>query len=98
MFEQMYDDFETAPVRFTGFVSETARYDFGIVFTGKFYGKPLVICMQTGRSSLMSEEDAKEIPTIMNKFKITDEEEAFQLSLFLQTELPRVIQGEPQYE
>ena len=82
MFEYMYDDFETAPVRFIGFASESSRYDFGIVFTGKFYGKPLVVCMQTGKSSLISEEDAKDIPTIMNKFLIKDEEEAMELSLF----------------
>ncbi len=97
MFEHMYDDMENTKVRFVGFTSENDRYDFGIVFTSKFYGKPLVVCMQTGRSALFSAEDAKVIDNIKNKFMIQDEEEATQLSIFFQTALPKVLTGEPQY-
>ena len=97
MFEHMYDDIENTKVRFVGFTSENDRYDFGIVFTSKFYGKPLVVCMQTGRSALFSAEDAKVIDNIKKKFMIQDEEEATQLSIFFQTALPKVLTGEPQY-
>lgn len=57
-YDHLYDVSENANVRFLGFISEGTRHDFGIVFTHKFYGKPLVICMQTGQSTLLSSDDA----------------------------------------
>jgi len=53
MFDHLYDESESAKVDFFGYASERARYDFAIVFTNRFFGKPLVVCMQTGRSSLL---------------------------------------------
>lgn len=97
MFEHMYDDVENTQVRFAGFASDKARYDFAIVFTSKFFGKPLVICMQTGRSSVVCSEDSKDIENIMKKFALTDREEAQELSYFFQTALPSLTVGEPQY-
>jgi len=57
-YERLYDESEKVKVRFVGFVSDHGRYDFGIIYTKMFFGKPLVVCMQTGRSSLLSQEDA----------------------------------------
>ncbi|MEH7522835.1 SAV0927 family protein, partial [Bacillus sp. JJ1503] len=48
LFEKLYDEHENVKVRFVGFTTELTRYDFGIVFTNLFFGKPLVVCMQTG--------------------------------------------------
>jgi hypothetical protein len=52
-FEKLYDEHENAKVRFIGFTTESTRYDFGIIYTNMFFGKPLVVCMQTGRSTLL---------------------------------------------
>jgi hypothetical protein len=49
LFEKLYDEYEKVKVRFVGFTTKDTRYDFGIVYTNMFFGKPLVICMQTGR-------------------------------------------------
>lgn len=88
VYERLYDETENAKVRFVGFVSENARYDFGIVFTKQFFGKPLVVCMQTGRSTLMCSEEALRIEHIQRAFKIHCQEEAEHLSVFFQYNLP----------
>ncbi|MCI1692228.1 DUF3055 domain-containing protein [Aneurinibacillus aneurinilyticus] len=97
MFERLYDTSETTKVNFVGFASENARYDFGLVYTNQFFGKPLVICMQTGRSSLLCAEDAKNIDVLKKKFAINEDEEARELSTFLQGQLPHTHHGLPQY-
>jgi hypothetical protein len=94
LFERLYDELEKATVRFVGFVSDNARYDFGIVFTQQFFGKPLVVCMQTGRSTLMCSDEALQIDHIQRVFNIDCEEEAHKLSLFFQTNLPAMPQHE----
>lgn len=91
-FDRLYDQAETAKVRFIGFISESARYDFGLVYTQQFYGKPLVICMQTGKSTLLCSDDVKNIDQLMKTFQISNREDAEQLSLFLEKYLPSVAQ------
>mgnify|MGYP001177951609 CR=1 FL=1 len=89
-FEQLYELSEEAKVQFTGFVSDHKRYDFAFIFTDHFFGKTLVICMQTGKSSLISFEDAGQIDFLQRVFAIREHEEAEELSLFLQQHLPAV--------
>jgi hypothetical protein len=90
LFERLYDESEKARVRFVGFVSEHGRFDFGIVYTRMFFGKPLVICMQTGRSSLFSAEDVENYDYLQKVFNLT-KEEAEDVSVFLKTNLPAVM-------
>jgi hypothetical protein len=93
----LYDVSEDAMVRFFGFVAGSARYDFGIVFTNQFFGKPLVICMQTGKSTLMSIDDATNLDLIRKTFNIQHEEDALELSTVLQANIP-LIHTEPEAE
>ncbi|AMA72538.1 MULTISPECIES: DUF3055 domain-containing protein [Aneurinibacillus] len=97
MFERLYETSETTKANFVGFASEKSRYDFGLIYTNQFFGKPLVICMQTGRSSLLCAEDARNIEVLKDKFAIKDDEEAMELSLFLQGHLPDTDHALPQY-
>jgi hypothetical protein len=97
MFEQLYETSETTKANFVGFVSESARYDFGLIYTNQFFGKPLVVCMQTGRSSLLCAEDAQNIEVLKRKFAIDEDQEAHELSLFLQGQLPHTDHSLPQY-
>lgn len=97
IFEKLYDEQEKVKVRFTGFTTEQTRYDFGIVYTNMFFGKPLVVCMQTGRSALLDPKDLEDSEYLKSAFKITDEKQAEDLIEFFQS----AIQGvpyEPQYE
>lgn len=88
LFERLYDEQENVKVQFTGFTTEKARYDFGIVYTNMFFGKPLVVCMQTGRSTLLCSDEAEDWEHVMKVFQITSEDVAKDLSLFFTTNLP----------
>jgi len=87
-YDNLYDVSETAKVRFLGFVSGHTRHDFGIVFTHRFYGKPLVICMQTGQSTVLSSEDASNPPILQKMFRLKSLTEAEALAHFFEEHLP----------
>lgn len=91
LFEHLYDDSEQPKVRFVGFVSDKERYDFGIIYTTRFFGKPLVVCMQTGRSSLMCAEDVINTDYLKQVFNLSDLEEADKLKEFFRLNLPSVL-------
>lgn len=97
LFDKLYDEQEKTKVRFIGFTTEDTRYDFGIVYTNMFFGKPLVICMQTGRSTLLDPKDLEDIEYIQSAFRIPDEQQALDLIEFFKTALPSVP-FEPQYD
>ncbi|WP_299094651.1 DUF3055 domain-containing protein [uncultured Metabacillus sp.] len=82
LFETLYDEHERADVRFVGFTTDHIRYDFGIVYTQMFFGKPLVICMQSGRSALLDSSDIKNIEYLKKVFCISSLKEAEDVSLF----------------
>ncbi|WP_042456009.1 DUF3055 domain-containing protein [Neobacillus dielmonensis] len=90
LFDKLYDEHERVKVRFVGFTTEHTRYDFGIVYTNMFFGKPLVICMQTGRSTLLDPKDIEDIEYLQNVFRITDKQQAADLVDFFHATLPEV--------
>lgn len=96
LFERLYDEQENVKVQFIGFTTVKARYDFGIVFTNMFFGKPLVVCMQTGRSTLLCAEEAEDWEHIKKVFQINCEDEAKDLSVFFTRNLP-TMNFEAQY-
>ncbi|RHW31124.1 DUF3055 domain-containing protein [Neobacillus notoginsengisoli] len=87
-FERLYDEQENVKVRFTGFTTENARYDFGVVYSSLFFGKPLVVCMQTGRSTLLEPKDLDNIDHLQHVFRIGDEEQVIELVEFFHEILP----------
>lgn len=96
VYERLYDESENTKVRFVGFVSDDARYDFGIIYTTQFFGKPLVVCMQSGRSTLMCSDEALRVEYIQKAFNVASRAEAEQLSTFFQHNLPGLLM-ESQY-
>lgn len=88
MFEHLYDETEQANVSFVGCISERARYDFSIIFTNHFFGKHLVVCMQTGRSAVISADDLDHVDYLQKMFHITDDKVGEDLSVFLKTRIP----------
>lgn len=97
LFEKLYDEHENVNVRFIGFTTEHTRYDFGIVYTNMFFGKPLVICMQTGRSTLLDNKDIEDIDHLQSVFRIQTKEQAADLVEFFMETLP-TIPFETQYD
>ncbi|MGJ7923116.1 DUF3055 domain-containing protein [Neobacillus sp. LXY-4] len=97
IFGKLYDESEKVKVRFIGFTTEQTRFDFGIIYTNLFFGKPLVVCMQTGRSALLDPKDLEDTEYLKTAFKITDEQQAADLVEFFLDALPGTP-FEPQYE
>ena len=82
----MYDETEMTPTRFIGFVGEYGRFDLAITSTTHFFGKTIVHCLQTGRTAILSAEEAEQADYIQSAFQIS-EQEADELSLFLSANL-----------
>ncbi|NRD78722.1 DUF3055 domain-containing protein [Bacillus sp. BRMEA1] len=90
LFYKLYDEHENVKVRFVGFTTDHTRYDFGIVYTNMFFGKPLVVCMQTGRSTLLDPKDIEDIEHLQNVFRIPDKHQAADLVEFFRETLPAI--------
>ncbi|HZG85459.1 DUF3055 domain-containing protein [Paenibacillus sp.] len=90
MFDRLYDESEQTKVDFFGYATERARYDFAIVYTNRFFGKPLVVCMQTGRSSLLSADDLANTEHLQRIFSLSGAEEAEDLAVILRQRLPHL--------
>lgn len=80
----LYDEKEGTTTRFVSFMGETTRHDLVITITEKFYGKKIVVNLQTNRAALVGEDDLKEEGYIEYAFGVTAEE-AEELTEFLYT-------------
>lgn len=97
IFEKLYDEYENVKTRFVGFTTEHTRFDFGIIFTNLFFGKPLVICMQTGRSTLLDHKDLENTDFIQKVFKVDTYQQAEDLCEFFKETIPGIYL-ETQYD
>ena len=89
MLENLYDVIESSNVNFVGCISEESRFDFAIVYTSHFFGKPLVVCMQTGRSSPLSADDLGDTEILRTRFLVSAEA-AEELGSLLRGLLPKL--------
>lgn len=96
MLDSLYDTTETSNVNFVGCVSEGSRFDFAIVYTNQFFGKPLVICMQSGRSAPMSADDLTDAELLRSRFLVGDPQAADEIRTLLGQRLP-TMQAIEQY-
>jgi len=83
----LYDETEHTTTRFVGYSGEHSRFDLAITTTAHFYGKKLVMSIQSGISAILSPDDATNVPYLMETFRIRDEEEATEFSDFLSINL-----------
>lgn len=90
MLERLYEVSERTQVSFLGYATESSRYDFAIVYTDSFFGKPLVVCMQTGKSALLCENDLGNLDYLQQVYSISSLEEAEEFSRFLSQRIPSV--------
>lgn len=88
MFERLYDVSETSPISFVGFMTEQSRYDLAIIYTDSFFGKPLVVCMQTGKSALLCVDDINNHEYLERVFRLSDRSAAEEMAYFLGQRLP----------
>jgi hypothetical protein len=82
-FDYLSDSTEQTSTRFVTFVTPNlARFDLAITTTNRFYGKKLVVDMQSGRSGVLGPDDLEEEGVLESVFKIS-ETEAAELAQFL---------------
>ncbi|THF76101.1 DUF3055 domain-containing protein [Cohnella fermenti] len=82
-YDFLSDSTEMTSTRFVTFITPGLhRFDLAIVTTSRFYGKKLVIDMQSGRSGVLAADDLEEDGVIESVFRV-DEEAAAELSAFL---------------
>lgn len=56
----LYDDKEQTTTRFISFVGESERFDLAITSSERFYGKQLVLNMQSNRFAIIGPDDLEE--------------------------------------
>ncbi len=78
----LYNDLLDTKTRFVSFMGEESRYDFAITITDRFYGKKLVLNLQSNRFAIIGHDDLEEEGYLEHAFQIT-EVEALELNDFL---------------
>lgn len=80
----LYDDRENTQTRYVSFVGKSNRFDLAITTTDRFYGKILVLNLQSNRFAIIGEDDLEE-PGYLEYVYQFSEEEAEELRSFLYT-------------
>lgn len=78
----LYDDTVDTKTRFVGFAGKTERFDLAIVQTDRFYGKVLVLDLQSNRYAIIGSDDLREPGYIEHVYNL-NEEDANELRSFL---------------
>jgi Protein of unknown function (DUF3055) len=80
----LYDETENTRTRFVSFMGETNRFDLAITLTDRFYGKLLVLNLQSNRFAIIGPDDLEEPGYLEHVYGLSDEE-ADELRRFLGT-------------
>ncbi|KHF28312.1 hypothetical protein LR68_02854 [Anoxybacillus sp. BCO1] len=63
----LYDDTVDTKTRFVSFTGKNKRFDLAIVQTDRFYGKALVLDLQSNRYAIIGSDDLQQ-PGILNTY------------------------------
>lgn len=78
----LYNDLIDTKTRFVSFMGTESRFDLAITITDRFYGKKLVLNLQSTRFAIIGHDDLEEEGFLEHAFQIT-EAEATELGSFL---------------
>lgn len=78
----LYNDLVDSKTRFVSFMGEQSRFDLAVIATDRFYGKKLVLDIQSNRFAIIGHDDLEEEGYLEHAFQIS-EEEAAELRAFL---------------
>ena len=78
----MYDEHIEVPSRFIGFIGRSRQFDFILLYSDHFFGKTLVIHMQSQKSVVLTQEEAEDVDFLRDAFSL-QQEEAEDVSAFL---------------
>ena len=79
----LYDDTVETRTRFVSFMGEHQRFDLAITQTDRFYGKYLVLDLQSNRFAILGQDDLDEPGYLEHAYNLS-EEDADDLRSFLQ--------------
>ncbi|WP_019243804.1 MULTISPECIES: DUF3055 domain-containing protein [Bacillus] len=79
----LYDYKEQTNTRFVSFVGESQRFDLAIISSERFYGKQLVLDMQSNAFAIIGQDDLDEEGYLEHAFRLS-EEQAAELKDFLE--------------
>jgi hypothetical protein len=78
----LYDETEETRTRFVSFMGEHQRFDLAIVATARYYGKLLVLDVQSNRFAIIGSDDLEEPGYLEHAYNL-NAEEADELRSFL---------------
>lgn len=78
----LYDIDEETKVRFVSFLGDTGRFDLAILTTDHYFGKKVILDIQTSRFAIIGSDDLEEPEYIEYAFNLNNER-AEELKKFL---------------
>lgn len=70
----LYEDVETSNIKYISFIGESSnRFDLAIIVTDRFYGKILVIDIQSGKTAIIGKDDLEEEGYLEHIFNLSKE-------------------------
>ncbi|MBS2970409.1 DUF3055 domain-containing protein [Metabacillus sp. KIGAM252] len=78
----LYDEVDSTKTRFVSFTGEHQRFDLALLHTNRYYGKMIVLNLQSSRFAIVGTDDLDEPGYIEQAFELS-EEEAAELREFL---------------
>ncbi|WP_088032690.1 DUF3055 domain-containing protein [Evansella clarkii] len=70
----LYDETEETKTRYVSFMGEHQRFDLVVITTDRYYGKKLVLDIQSSRFAILGQDDLEEPGYLEETFKMNDEE------------------------
>ena len=71
----LYEETETSNIKYISFIgSSNTRFDLAIIQTDRFFGKQLVILIQSGRTAIIGRDDLEDPDYLQEAFRLTEEE------------------------
>lgn len=70
----LYDEKENTTTRYISFVGKTNRFDLAITTTDRFYGKLLVLNLQSNHFAIIGEDDLEEPGYLEHVYQLSNEE------------------------
>jgi len=70
----LYDDTVETKTRFVSFMGENQRFDLAIIQSDRYYGKHLVLDIQSNRFAIIGEDDLKEPGYLEHAYQLNGED------------------------
>ncbi|MFA9560038.1 DUF3055 domain-containing protein [Evansella sp. AB-rgal1] len=70
----LYDEVEDTKTRFISFMGESQRFDLIIMTTNRYYGKKLVLDIQSNRFGIIGSDDLEEPGYLEDAFQLNEED------------------------